>query len=227
MSMKTTLSLLFIAITVIAQNVKAQRTYEDSTEVVNAARRYSLSFRLSNKDLKKFQAEHFPATSDYFKQIARKTPDVLLNDSLFVKTYRVFAFNNVLDQRSFPSLRDLLPPTNARPGPSETIYSDPVKQTAKIDAKRFSLSKPMLHRFKTGHFPETSDYFKPGASNASNPALLSDSAYVQTFRFEAYRKSHRQPAHPVGRAFFIGGIAAVSAALLLTLVVALARVHYY
>src|ERR1700733_5586644 len=98
--MKKTLLLLFAATIIVFQNIKAQRTHNDSTEVINAARRYSISFRLSNKNLKKFQSEHFPATSDYFKPNARNTPKVLLNDSLFVKTFRILAFDNVLDQKN-------------------------------------------------------------------------------------------------------------------------------
>jgi len=228
-SMKKTLSPLFavaiaICTTCISQNVKAQKTHEDSTEVINAARRYSLRFRLNNKNFKKFQTEHFPATSDYFSPDSRRTPKVLLADSLFVKTYRLLAFDNVLDQRSFPTLHNLL---YRGPGVGPTVYSGPDQQTAQKDAQRFSLSKAMLIRFKAEHFPAASDYFKPDAANSSDPALLNDSVYVQTFRFEAYSKSYHQRAHPTGHALLIGGIAAVGTTLIILLAVSLSRVHYY
>jgi len=58
--MKKALLLLFTASTCISLKVNAQKTHDDSTEVINAAQRYALHFRLNNKDLKKFQAEHFP-----------------------------------------------------------------------------------------------------------------------------------------------------------------------
>lgn len=225
--MKKTLLLLFITAICIIQNVKAQKTHEDSTEVINAARRYAAAFRLSNKNLKKFHIEHFPAASDYFKPNSRRTPAALLNDSLFVNTFRLLAYGNALDQRSLPAFRDILLPNHGVPGLTPTSYSSADQLTAQKDAQRFSLSKAMFIRFKAEHFPATSDYFKPAAANCFDPALLNDSLYVQTFRFEAYSKSYHQRAHPVGHAILIGSIVTVGTTLLILLSISLARVSVY
>ena len=224
--MKKTLLLLFIAIAII-QNVNAQKTHEDSTEVINAARRNTFHFRLSNNNYKKFQTEHFLATSDYFKPNPRHTPSVLFNDSLYIKYFRLFAFNSVLDQRNFPSLHDLLPPNHTMPGFNKTVYTNGDQQAAQIDAQRFALTKPMIKRFKTEHFAPTSDYFKPVAANVSNPMLLNDSGYVQTFRFEAYNKSYHQRLHPVGHGLLITGIVTSVTALIVALLVSISRTGFY
>jgi hypothetical protein len=86
----------------------------------------------------------------------------------------------------------LLPP-NLLPGSRADAYFDPLKDIAYKDAQRFNLPKPMLLRFKTEHFPVKSDYFKPTAGDTSDPTMLADSAYVQTFRLEAHdRASHQK-----------------------------------
>jgi hypothetical protein len=222
--MKKILLLLFIPIVAI-KNVNAQKTHEDSIEVINAAHRYALRFKLSNSDLKKFKKEHFPGTSDYFKPDAKHTPTVLLNDSLFVKMYKLLAFNNVLDQQDIPSFPSLNPP-HPMHNIATSIYTDDVQQTAQKDAEQFALSKALLIRFKEEHFATTSDYFKPVASNASNPALLNDSSYVQTFRFEAYVKSYHERAHPVGHGLLIAGIAATGTALIIAFLVGISRAFH-
>jgi len=191
--MKKTISLLFVVIVISAQAVNAQKkTHEDSTEVINAAHRYALAFRLRNKDLAKFHAEHWPAGSDYFKP-DRRTPNVLLVDSLFVKTYRLVAFDQTLSQKNFPSLNDIRPPDHPRPmsfgGPD---YFDPMQDIASKDAERFNLSNEMLLKFKASPVAATSDYFKPSAADASDPAMLTDSGYVKTFRNIAYNKAIHQ-----------------------------------
>jgi hypothetical protein len=184
MSIKKTLLILLAFAVCLVQKANAQhKTHEDSTEVINAAHRYANGFRLRDKELEKFHTDHFPVTSDYFKPSSR-FPKVLTNDSLFVKTYRLVAFDQVLDEKSF---HPLLPPgpLARRPDP----YIDPLRDIAAKDAQRFSLSKPLLARFKKEKFPAKSDYFKPVAANASDPSMLSDSAYVQTFRLEAYNRA--------------------------------------
>jgi len=190
--MKKILLLLFAAI-IITQNVDAQKTHEDSTEVINAAHRRAMHFQLTNSDLEKFHREHFPATSDYFKP-DRGIPKVLLADSLFVKTYRLVAFDNVLDQQTVSFMNHPLPPGHIRPGFNRGNYPDPVKDIAQKDAHRFSLSTALLARFKSEHFPAASDYFKPAVTDASDPAMLKDSVYVQAFRAGAYTRAKDQKA---------------------------------
>ena len=184
MCIKKTLPILLAIAVCLVQKANAQhKTREDSTEVINAAHRYANGFRLRDKELAKFHAEHSPATSDYFKPASR-FPKVLTSDSLFVKTYKLVAFDEVLDEKSF---HPLLPPSPLarRPVP----YIDPIKDIAAKDAQRFKLSGASLARLKTAHFPAKSDYFKPAAGDASDPSMLSDSTYVQTFRLEAYNRA--------------------------------------
>jgi hypothetical protein len=190
--MKKILLLLFAA-TITTQNADAQKTHEDSTEVINAAHRRAMHFMLTNSDLEKFHKEHFPATSDYFKP-GRGIPNVLLADSLFVKTYRLVAFDNALDQRTVSFMNHPLPPGHLRPGFNRGNYPDPVKDIAQKDAQRFNLSPATLAKFKSEHFPAASDYFKPAAADASDPAMLKDSVYVQAFRAEAYTRAKDQKA---------------------------------
>jgi len=226
--MKKGLVLIVFAAICLIPKAKAQhKTDEDSTEVINAGRRYAASFRLRNKDLKKFHEVHFPFTSDYFKPDGRRIPKVLTNDSLFVKTYRATAYNRALDQQSFPGLHDFLPPNHLRPGENETVYTSPAQQAAQADAQKFSLDKALLTRFKTEHFPATSDYFKPSITTAASSAMLNDSSYVQTFRFEAYSRAYHQREHPAGHAFLIGGIIAAGIAIIVIISVALARTEIY
>jgi hypothetical protein len=191
--MKKALLLLLIAAIAFTQNVNAQKkTHEDSTEVINAAHRYALGFTLRDNELQKFHTEHSPATSDYFKPDAR-IPKVLTRDSLFVKTYKLVAFDQALDEKSF---HPLLPPNLLRPALQrrrpDDIYTDPLVDIARKDAQRFNLAKPLMMRFKTEHFPAKSDYFKPSAGDASDPSMLSDSTYVQAFRLEAYNRAADQ-----------------------------------
>jgi hypothetical protein len=187
---KTLLSLLIAA---FIQNANAQhKTHEDSTEVINAAHRYAANFWLKEKDLQKFHAEHFPATSDYFKPDAR-VPKVLITDSLFVKTYKLVAFDQAIDEKIFHPLLppNLLRPNQQRHRPDEG-YTDPLKDIARKDARRFNLTAPALANLKTAQVPPGSDYFKPAASDASDPSMLNDSTYVKAFRLEAYNKAVQQ-----------------------------------
>jgi hypothetical protein len=190
--MEKILLLLFASI-VVTKNVDAQKTHADSTEVINAAHRDAMHFMLSNSDLEKFHKEHFPVTSDYFKP-TRGVPKVLLADSLFVKTYKLVAFDNVLDQRTVSFMSHPLPPGHISPGFGHGNYPDPVKDIAQKDAQRFNLSTTLLAKFKSEHFSATSDYFKPAATDASDPAMLKDSVYVHAFRAAAYNRAKDQRA---------------------------------
>jgi len=74
----------------------------------------------------------------------------------------------------------------AQTAPADTagikLTAKQAAQTAKEDVDIFKLPPDVLKRFKEGHFPRTSDYFKPTKQYASNYALLNDSDYVQAFR---------------------------------------------
>ena len=225
--MKKAFSLLFMVSISFTQVGKAQqKTRQDSSEVINAAHRYAAGFRLHRKDLEKFRREHFPPTSDYFKPNSR-IPAALTTDSLFAKTFRAAAYDVALDQQDFPGFPTLLPPNHNPPGPRPTAYNTPSQQAAQSDAKNFGFSKPMLTRFKTEHFPETSDYFKPSAAGGSNPAMLNDSSYVQTFRYEAYNRAYHQRKNPTGHGILIAGIIAAGTAIIVIISIALSRVQVY
>jgi len=225
--MKKVFPLLLIVCISSTQVVKAQKkTSQDSLEVINAAHRYASGFRLHRTDLVKFRREHFPPTSDYFKPNNR-IPAALTNDSLFVKTYRASAYDFALDQQDFPGFPSLLPPNHNPPGQPQTVYNTPSQQAAQSDAKNFSFSKEMLTRFKTEHFPETSDYFKPSAASGANTTMLNDSAYVQTYRYEAYNHVYHQRQNPTGHGILIGSIIAVGTAIIVVISVALSRLQAY
>ena len=202
------------------------KNQDDSTEVINAGRRYGAAFRLRNKDLKKFHEEHFAPTSDYFKP-DRRIPKVLTSDSLFVKTYKAVAYDRALDQQSFPGFQGLLPPNHLRPGESQYVYTTPVQQAAQNDAQKFSLDKAMLIRFKAKHFPANSDYFNPTPAYATDPAMLKDSSYVQTFKFEAYNRAYHQRENPTAHGILIGGIVAAGTTLIVVLGISLSHIQDY
>ena len=227
--MKIIKTLLLAAAVVALQNAKAQTANTDSANTVSAAKWDARRFRLSNKDYKKFSIEHFATSSDYFKPDKRSTSNTaMLNDSLYVHTFKTAAFYTVLDQRNLPTLREVALPNHGRSGGvSTTQYTQPAQQAAQKDARRFSLTKDLLIKFKAAPFATTSDYFKPGIQTASNPALLNDSTYVETFRFEAFNKTYHQRIDPVGHALLIGGgITVVSVSLLIVLITALSHVKY-
>jgi hypothetical protein len=106
--MKTIGLLLVIVSLALVQDVKAQSAKADSARVVRIARRDANSFRLKKDILQKFYTEHFPVTSDYFKPaVSGVSNAALLNDSLYVKTYRTTAFCNTINQGKLPPLHDL------------------------------------------------------------------------------------------------------------------------
>ena len=99
-------------------------------------------------------------------------------------------------------------------------YSGAPAKAARRDARRFSLPKDMVIRLRAGNIPANSDYFKPTGATASNPALLTDSGYVKTYRYYAFNAAQRQIIHPVGTGLLIGGSVLVFSALMLALITA-------
>ena len=61
-----------------------------------------------------------------------------------------------------------------------------IKRTARRDARKFNLNRDDQKKFRTENFPSMSDHFKPTTAAASNPELLHDSLYVQTYRDMAF-----------------------------------------
>jgi hypothetical protein len=104
---------------------------------------------------------------------------------------------------------------------STAPYHNAAQKAARGDARYFMLPKEVLIRVKAGLIPKTSDYFKPAGANASNHELLSDSAYVQSYRFYAYNNAQRQLVHPVGTGLLIGGSILAGIALFTILIVSL------
>jgi len=194
-----------LLVLLIAASAKAQATHQDSVRI-KQAKKDARFFKLKKSELRRFNTEHFLATSDYFNPTARTSAPVLLNDSAYVQSYRNAAFYNAVHQSAMPSFRDFLtPPAHNVYGRQRPAYSSGGQAIAQRDAKKFSLSQANLEAFKARHYPNTSDYFKPTIQTASDPALLNDSVYVRTFRDEAFYKSMNQRVHPVGHAFLIGG----------------------
>jgi hypothetical protein len=201
--MKKVLLALLIAASAIA-SAKAQATHQDSVRI-KQAKKDARFFKLNKNELKRFNSEHFPATSDYFNPTAGKSAPALLNDSVYVQSYRNAAFYNAVHQSAMPTFRDMLVPPHEAYGRRRPAYTSGSQTIAQNDAKKFSLSQANLEVFKVRHYPNTSDYFKPTVQTASDPALLNDSVYVRTFRDEAFYKSMNQRVHPIGHAFLIGG----------------------
>jgi hypothetical protein len=92
-------------------------------------------------------------------------------------------------------------------------------KAARRDARRFSLPKDILVRLRAGNISANSDYFKPNAAATSNPALLTDSGYVKTYRYYAFNTAQRQMIHPAGTGLLIGGSVLVFVSLMLVLIV--------
>jgi len=195
--------LFFIAALAIT-STRAQATHQDSV-MVNRAKKDARFFKLKKSEMKRFNSEYFPATSDYFNPTAKTSAPALLNDSVYVRSYRNTAFYNALHQSLKPTFRDALLPSHNVYGKRRPVYTSGSQAIAQSDAKKFSLSETNLEVFKVRHYPNTSDYFKPTAQTTSNPALLTDSVYVQTFRDEAFYKSLNQQVHPERTAFIIAG----------------------
>ncbi len=214
--MKTILLLLFIAAITATQHAAAQTASADSAQTIETAKSDAHRFKLNNENLKKFRTEHYPATSDHFKPSAMEAPNTaLLDDSLYVQTFRTAAYYRALNYRTPPRLYEAATLNNGgAAGFGTSAHTAANQQTAQNDARQFTLTRDMLKRFKKAPFPATSDYFTPTSAVASNPALLTDSAYVKTFRFEAFYKTYHQRVHPVGHAFLIGGIIAVGLTLI-------------
>jgi hypothetical protein len=187
--MKRSLFLL-LAVIALLQTVEAQTTNPVPSQVINAAHRDALHFSLNWDDYQKFLTEHFPPGSDYFKPSRHTSTAVLLKDSLYLQTFRTAAFYAVLDQRTPPPAHhSFFQSPFSKVEPAYTTVAD---LTAQKDAKNFTLTKDMKKKFEENPFPPTSDYFKPTPENASDPALVTDSAYVKTFRFEAFYKTWKQ-----------------------------------
>lgn len=102
------LILLFAAFAGL-HNVKAQTVNTDSAHAASVAGHDAYRFRLNHSDYKKFTSEHFPASSDYFKPTARYASSAaLLADSVYVKTFRLAAYNKALHQKAHSAGHTLL-----------------------------------------------------------------------------------------------------------------------
>jgi hypothetical protein len=115
-------------------------------------------------------------------------------------------------------LREITARRNAMLLPAPPYSGAPAK-AARRDARMFRLPKDMLLKLRAGNIPATSNYFNPTATTASNPALLTDSGYVQTYRYYAFNAAQRQIINPAGTRLLIGGAAVVFAALTVALIV--------
>jgi hypothetical protein len=219
--MKLFLTVIFVAV-ITLRHAAAQHTPNDSVKIATSARQDARAFKLNDDDRKKFKAENFPATSDHFKPTAaHASKPELLNDSLYVQTFRDAAFSNTVKMLTV-SFRDRMLALHPhgienRPPPR---YANGVEKTAKKDARSFHLNKALFKEFTDNQFPITSDYFKPTAYNASNDSLLNDTSYVRAFRTAAFYNTLRRPAHVVRIGLIIAGSIVVGFAGFLALLIA-------
>jgi len=102
----------------------------------------------------------------------------------------------------------------------QSTHRDSIIKAARADAKQFRLEDAVWKQYKR-KLPATSDYFKPTQVKQRNPAVLSDSLYVQTYRKEAFKrnKHRRTPWHYVLVGGSIaGGVIVVGVAAILIFV---------
>ena len=201
--------IFLLAAAIFAQAAEAKTAPYDSVSVINKAQRDASRFRLKTGDLKKFIAENWPVSSDYFKPSRNHASGGLMNDSLYVTTYRTTAYYKAVNERPLLERHESLlapPAVNSTSGPGNDADK---AHLARVDVKKFNLSIDLLKRFKATPFPNTSNYFKPTAQTTADAGLLSDSTYVTDFRQEAFYKSVNTRVHPVEHVALIttlGGI---------------------
>ena len=91
---------------------------------------------------------------------------------------------------------------------------DSLIRFARTDAKSFRLDEVTWKKYRH-KLPHTSDYFKPTEASVKNPALLSDSVYVDTYRHEAFKRNKKR--HTTWHYVLVsGGIAAGACVVLVT-----------
>jgi len=94
----------------------------------------------------------------------------------------------------------------------------PIERVARKDALRnFRLNEPDFKKFRLNRRNRSGSYFNPDTSTVSNPAFLSDSVYVNTFRHFAYLKTRSR--RTVGHYVLWGGAVFVTVAGILALAV--------
>lgn len=93
-----------------------------------------------------------------------------------------------------------------------------IERIARKDALRnFQLNEHDFKKFRLNRRNRSGSYFNPDTSTVSNPAFLSDSVYVQTFRYFAYLKTRGR--RTVGHYALWGGAVFVTGAGILALMV--------
>jgi hypothetical protein len=201
MKITKTLLLLLVGLAAI-QNINAQATVRDSASVMRKAKLNARTFKLSRELQQKFKESNFPSSSDYFKPTIAYTSNAdLLNDSLYVQSFRDAAFYNTVNSRAPRSFCDFLPSRPPRPGveATEPEYTGGVGEIAQKDARRFALSGDEMKKFRDEHLPNTSDYFKPNPNYTKDFVLLKDSGYVKAFRQAAfYNTLHQKDGVKIG-----------------------------
>lgn len=220
------IAIILLAI-ISVHHAAAQTTPADSVQIARLANHDAGSFKLNPDDRKKFKVKSFPRRSDYFKPTAVYTSNpAMLNDSLYVQTFRDAAFSNTVKARP-GSFRDRLialhpqaPDNNPPPR-----FADGIEKIAKKDAESFHMDNARFKQFTDSHFPMTSDYFKPAVANVPDASLLNDSSYVRAYRTAAYYYTLRRPAH-VGRTLaIVFGSIGVGLVLFVALLVAATTHH--
>jgi hypothetical protein len=201
---------LFILSFAGIQNGSAQATITDSSKIARTAKHNAIFFKLNQDLQKKFRENNFPSSSDYFKpNIANVSSPDLLNDSVYVQSFRYAAFYNTVNERKPPGIRDISTTRSSGIEAAESKYTHGVGQTAKKDARHFRLPKNGRKKLREETLPNTSDYFKPDLHYASNPALLNDSAYVNAFREIAFYKAINKMNHSPGKVILVAGCISV------------------
>ena len=217
--MKVT-GLLFFSVCLFSfTSISAQTmSRADSAKVRRRARLDAALFMLKKEDFDKFAEHQFPTGSDYFKPGPKNAsrPE-LLNDSLYVQSFRYFAFYSIIKNHTRqPFMQRIIngPPPLFSPNLN---YTNEVEKTAKKDAHRFLLTDKVLLQFREEIIPNTSDYFKPTPAYTSNQALLNDSAYVQAFRNVAFYRAMDQEKR-IRTAIITGGVVLASVTTFVALV---------
>jgi hypothetical protein len=101
---------------------------------------------------------------------------------------------------------------------------DSITNLGAADGKKLRLSPIERKHFDADKRNNNSDLFKPGKGFVSDTSLLKDSAYVKAFRVAAYEKAVH--SRTTGHYVLFGGIIAVSAFILTTVVIVISHLHF-
>ncbi len=95
----------------------------------------------------------------------------------------------------------------------QEVHRDSVIKAARADARSFRLDDAIWKKYRH-KLPNTSDYFKPKASDLKDTTLLNDSVYVDAYRRAAFKRNKQRHTHTPWHYVLVGGSIAVGVAVI-------------